>query len=458
MTIVAGVVQPDYDVCVDAPVGNTIIIEGPEGPPGPPGTSCPLFCGTGSPEGVVTSPIGGIYEQTDAASTSHSIWFKHSGTGNTGWRGWAGMRGGNGANNALRMGDNSVASGDRAIAIGDDAEATKADSISIGSSTADSERFINLGHRNVAPVNDGLEGMIVIGYDNDAATLATTEDELVVIGLDNDVGIAGFGGPLVVIGDNNWIVGAELVAIGSFMLGSDGVVAGSSVADPTYGVLLGTEAEAQADCFIAAGYQSKAYGIGATAVGPHTRAGDDADSLHTTALGRFATARADQGLALGSGTTVAAAHTSSIALGHGATTNAVKQLMIGAAAAGSNILAVHFNGSATPLIVADGSGNAAFNGNVNPPSTTLVLGTLLNSGHGTVRVDATVGGLTIDLPPAASVPNKVYTIIKVDVSGNAVTIDADGGELINGATTFPLAAQFDKVVIQSNGTSWDIIG
>jgi hypothetical protein len=48
-----------------------------------PGFAC-RYHGTGSPEGVVTSPPGRLYFQTDGASGS-MLWIKESGTGNTGW-------------------------------------------------------------------------------------------------------------------------------------------------------------------------------------------------------------------------------------------------------------------------------------------------------------------------------------------------------------------------------------
>jgi len=45
--------------------------------------------GNGSPETVVTAPIGKLYEQRDAAAGGHSVWFKATGVGNTGWRKFA---------------------------------------------------------------------------------------------------------------------------------------------------------------------------------------------------------------------------------------------------------------------------------------------------------------------------------------------------------------------------------
>jgi len=44
------------------------------------------YKGSGSPEGVVTAPVGSIYQRSDG-STNTSIYTKESGTGNTGWKG-----------------------------------------------------------------------------------------------------------------------------------------------------------------------------------------------------------------------------------------------------------------------------------------------------------------------------------------------------------------------------------
>jgi hypothetical protein len=40
--------------------------------------------GAGSPEGVVTAPIGSLYSNT-TGSTNTTLYVKTSGTGNTGW-------------------------------------------------------------------------------------------------------------------------------------------------------------------------------------------------------------------------------------------------------------------------------------------------------------------------------------------------------------------------------------
>lgn len=75
----------------------------------------------------------------------------------------------------------------------------------------------------------------------------------------------------------------------------------------------------------------------------------------------------------------------------------------------------------------------------------------------TLFVDATSGAVTINLPDAATCDGKIYHIKKTDSSANAVTIDANGSQTIDGATTFVLPLQYDCVSVQSNAANWFII-
>lgn len=43
-----------------------------------------VFRGSGTPEAVVTAPIGSLFLRTDG-STNTTLYVKESGTGNTGW-------------------------------------------------------------------------------------------------------------------------------------------------------------------------------------------------------------------------------------------------------------------------------------------------------------------------------------------------------------------------------------
>lgn len=81
----------------------------------------------------------------------------------------------------------------------------------------------------------------------------------------------------------------------------------------------------------------------------------------------------------------------------------------------------------------------------------------LLSGDYTILADATSGNLTMTLQAAASHTGRIYKIKKIDASVNTVTIDANGSETIDGATTQVISTQWASVTIQSNGTSWFIV-
>lgn len=71
----------------------------------------------------------------------------------------------------------------------------------------------------------------------------------------------------------------------------------------------------------------------------------------------------------------------------------------------------------------------------------------------TIRCNATSGNVVVTLPTVSSSTGQVLAITKTDSSGNTVTFT---GGTVNGFTS--LATQWTKVQIQSNGTTWDVIG
>lgn len=75
----------------------------------------------------------------------------------------------------------------------------------------------------------------------------------------------------------------------------------------------------------------------------------------------------------------------------------------------------------------------------------------------TILCDATAGALTLNLPAASAGNKRVLHVKKIDASANAVIIDPNGAETIDGAATRALAAQWDAVTLQSNGTAWFVI-
>lgn len=88
---------------------------------------------------------------------------------------------------------------------------------------------------------------------------------------------------------------------------------------------------------------------------------------------------------------------------------------------------------------------------------TITTSRQLTLNDDVVRVDATSGNVVTSLLPAATAVNKQYTVIKIDSSGNTVTIDPDGSELINLAATKVISAQLVAWTFFSDGTQWFII-
>ena len=72
-----------------------------------------------------------------------------------------------------------------------------------------------------------------------------------------------------------------------------------------------------------------------------------------------------------------------------------------------------------------------------------------------ILADATLGVFTITLPLLAKSSEISYWIMKIDASVNAVTVDGDGSEPINGAPTISLVNQYDKAfIVRGNNLNW----
>lgn len=75
-----------------------------------------------------------------------------------------------------------------------------------------------------------------------------------------------------------------------------------------------------------------------------------------------------------------------------------------------------------------------------------------------VRMDATGGARTVTLPVSANRKGRQIGVIKTDSSGNAVTVSRSSSDVINGASTQSLAAQYSRLVVIADGTTnWDLI-
>ncbi len=62
-------------------------------------------------------------------------------------------------------------------------------------------------------------------------------------------------------------------------------------------------------------------------------------------------------------------------------------------------------------------------------------------------VDVTSASVTYDLPNGSTSADKDYYFQKIDVTANTVTITAFGTQMINGSSTYVLAAQYDRVYL-----------
>lgn len=332
-----GIVRPDYSGCCESALPGVPLPpiqgppgppgpqgpEGPEGPQGPPGDDgggfdCPVYCGTGEPEGVQTSIVAGLYLQTDRAATSHPYFAKRTGIGNTGWRGWAGLRGA--ATGSFEIGDNALATGIDSIAFGEDTVASGLRSEAIGKSSSatatDAKAFgagaIVTAARGIAlgagAKVDGIEGIsigdgnplnpndisigwshllsalvakpnIVIGYDNTINTLldpAATDSTLygghVLIGYQAETAYHQSNWHNTVVGYQAKAHGRACVVIGDL---ADARIADSPVvglSEGHFATIIGYKAKGSGGCIVSIGDQSDVRGDNAVAIGTNARA------------------------------------------------------------------------------------------------------------------------------------------------------------------------------------------
>lgn len=89
---------------------------------------------------------------------------------------------------------------------------------------------------------------------------------------------------------------------------------------------------------------------------------------------------------------------------------------------------------------------------------TITGAATVGSGTSVVLADATSAPFSVGLPAAASNDGRTITIKKTDASANAVTVDPNGSETIDGATTYSLPTQNKFVTVTCDGTGWQVTG
>lgn len=101
--------------------------------------------------------------------------------------------------------------------------------------------------------------------------------------------------------------------------------------------------------------------------------------------------------------------------------------------------------------------NAVISG-VDPAGIKAVTTTYTQTQNdGTILGNATGGAFTVTLLSAARMIGQRVTIKKTDASANAVTIDGNSAETIDGAATVALSTQYAFRTIQSDGSNWHVI-
>lgn len=90
------------------------------------------------------------------------------------------------------------------------------------------------------------------------------------------------------------------------------------------------------------------------------------------------------------------------------------------------------------------------------PIETISGATTLDTTHYMVLCDVSGGAFTVALPTSVGIEGRVYIIKKIDSSAFAVTVDGNGAETIDGATTQVISTQHNSFTIHSDNANWRI--
>jgi hypothetical protein len=80
-----------------------------------------------------------------------------------------------------------------------------------------------------------------------------------------------------------------------------------------------------------------------------------------------------------------------------------------------------------------------------------------DDGIGLLLVTTASSAITVTLPTASDNTNRVIRIKKVDSGSGKVTVDGEGSETIDGATTWLLPRQQSTVELFCNGVGWNVV-
>ena len=112
------------------------------------------------------------------------------------------------------------------------------------------------------------------------------------------------------------------------------------------------------------------------------------------------------------------------------------------------------NEVSTNVYIMDKLGNITTVGTIVRPIVAKTTNYTATASDENITMDATEGARTVTLP--ALVKGREYTIKRLNAGANAVTIDANAAETIDGALTVALNAQYESVTIIGGAAEWHI--
>ena len=94
---------------------------------------------------------------------------------------------------------------------------------------------------------------------------------------------------------------------------------------------------------------------------------------------------------------------------------------------------------------------------VRPPVRSVSAAYAASAGDSVILANTSGGSFAVTLPSASGVRGQQYTVKKTDSSAGTVTVVAPSGQLIDGAPTRQLTAQYAAVTVLSDGSGWQVL-
>lgn len=114
------------------------------------------------------------------------------------------------------------------------------------------------------------------------------------------------------------------------------------------------------------------------------------------------------------------------------------------------------NSSSTVLAKVDKDGSITIKG-LSLNTATKTSDYTVTSSDSILLADASSNDVTFTLPTAVGITGRRYTFVRLNTSGNAVTLDPNGAQTINGAATLDLISQYAAYTIASDGSNWYVV-